>query len=233
MVIDPAVRSHDWNMLNNRKARGLLGILAHAPAPSPTSTGLLARGPGATGSPSACVPVLWYNDAGGVTVGGAVRTDYLGRFEQNTVVLSIGNTGRLGRWSDDARSAGTSGVANPARLQAPRTTADASRPTGSRAAPAWRRRRAADQPAPDLRRADLTRGGPRWLVTTETDIPRPRTLGRGGHRRGVSLDPLAGAARARGRCPGRLRLGGGVEYRNRGGGLCDGKLLRCAALPAA
>ena len=42
-------------------------------------------------------PEVWYNDAGGVTVGLRSRTDYLGRFDQN--ILSI--TGGTGWGADD------------------------------------------------------------------------------------------------------------------------------------
>jgi hypothetical protein len=34
-------------------------------------------------------PTLWYNDAGGVTLGVRSRSDYLGRFEQNEALVSV------------------------------------------------------------------------------------------------------------------------------------------------
>ena len=35
-------------------------------------------------------PTVWYNEAGGVTLGVATRTDYLGRFEQGVTEFSVG-----------------------------------------------------------------------------------------------------------------------------------------------
>jgi hypothetical protein len=91
VLLDPLVRSHDWNMLNNRKRLGL------APPPPPLAP--------ATGSDFyfhpyfrtrshrdrmtvGLQPVAWYNDAGGVTLGVRSRDDYLGRFEQNVGIVT-------------------------------------------------------------------------------------------------------------------------------------------------
>jgi hypothetical protein len=94
-MLDPLVRSHDWNMLNNRKRLGI------SPPPPPLAP--------ATGSDFyfhryfstrsrrdrmtvGLQPVAWYNDAAGVTLGFRSRDDYLGRFEQNVAMLT-GGTG--------------------------------------------------------------------------------------------------------------------------------------------
>lgn len=98
VVLDPRVRTHDWNMLNNRKRVG--GILTQLFGAKPgvetyfhpyfstrTRRDRLTAG---------LQPTVWYNDAGGVTLGIRSRTDYLGRYEQNQALLSVG-TG----WASD------------------------------------------------------------------------------------------------------------------------------------
>ncbi|HYC33841.1 MAG TPA: M1 family aminopeptidase, partial [Gemmatimonadales bacterium] len=87
--IDPAVRSHDWNMVNNRKRLGW--SLADALGPPGTELYLhpyfstrvrrdrLTVGFG---------PTLWYNETGGLTLGVRSRSDYLGRFWQDVTQLS-------------------------------------------------------------------------------------------------------------------------------------------------
>ena len=90
VILDPRVRSHDWNMLNNQKRMG--GVL----------TGLFGSGRKvesyfhpyfSTRSRRDRVtagfhPTVWYNDAGGVTLGVRSLSDYLGRFEKNQSLLT-------------------------------------------------------------------------------------------------------------------------------------------------
>jgi hypothetical protein len=87
LILDPRQRAHDWNALNNREKRGIFGSRAagHIKLDNPTReesrrdrtvTGLL--------------PVVWYNDFGGWTVGLRARSNYLGRFEKNLTVYSVG-----------------------------------------------------------------------------------------------------------------------------------------------
>ncbi|MFL5537015.1 MAG: M1 family metallopeptidase [Gemmatimonadales bacterium] len=94
VVLDPRMQTHDWNMLNNRKRLG--GLLPATLLPPPGSDfyfhpyfSTRSRRERLT---VGVQPTLWYNDAGGVTVGIRSRDDYLGRFEQNVAMLT-GSTG--------------------------------------------------------------------------------------------------------------------------------------------
>jgi len=91
VVLDPGVRTHDWNMLNNRKRVG--GILANL-FRAPPGTELYFHPYFSTRSrrdrPTLGLqPTAWYNDAGGVTLGVRSQADYLGRFEQNQALISV------------------------------------------------------------------------------------------------------------------------------------------------
>lgn len=100
LVLDPRVRGHDWNMLNNAE-RGWLG----------------SRGSGAGGVEwriddptrervrrdrlvSALMPVAWSSDHGGLTLGLRRRANYLGRYKRDlllaTYALGDGATERPG-----------------------------------------------------------------------------------------------------------------------------------------
>ena len=87
--IDPAVRSHDWNMVNNRKRLGW--NIADALGPPGTDLYLhpyfstRVRRERLTLGFS---PTAWYNEAGGLTLGIRSRSDYLGRFWQDVSQLS-------------------------------------------------------------------------------------------------------------------------------------------------
>ena len=94
VLLDPLVRSHDWNMLNNRR---LLGFsLPQSLAPSPGADVYVHRFFSTRTRRDRLTlglqPVAWYNDAGGVTLGLRSRGDYLGRFDQNVAILT-GSTG--------------------------------------------------------------------------------------------------------------------------------------------
>jgi hypothetical protein len=91
VVLDPRLRAHDWNMLNNRRRLG--GILANLFRPPP-GTDLYLHPYFSTRSRRdrrtlGLQPTVWYNDAGGVTLGARSREDYLGRFEQNQALISV------------------------------------------------------------------------------------------------------------------------------------------------
>ncbi|MGH7581988.1 MAG: M1 family aminopeptidase [Gemmatimonadales bacterium] len=91
VMIDPLVESHDWNMLNNRGSFHALFGWFGRDQPKQTyldtwfsqerSRSLLTMG---------VSPTVWYNDEGGATIGVRTRTDYLGRFEDNTAWLFCG-----------------------------------------------------------------------------------------------------------------------------------------------
>jgi hypothetical protein len=90
VILDPLVRTHDWNMLNNQKrVGGFLSRLFGSDRPienyfHPYFSTRSRRDRLTAGFH----PTVWYNDAGGVTVGLRLLDDYLGRFEQNQVLLS-------------------------------------------------------------------------------------------------------------------------------------------------
>jgi hypothetical protein len=90
VVLDPRVRTHDWNMLNNQRRLG--GVLTrifgsdrkvetyfHPYFSTRSRRDRLTAG---------FHPTMWYNDAGGVTIGIRLLNDYLGRFEQNQTLLT-------------------------------------------------------------------------------------------------------------------------------------------------
>jgi hypothetical protein len=120
VLLDPLVRSHDWNMLNNRKPldfsleRVLVpgtDVYLHRYFSTRERRDRLTMG---------LHPVAWYNDAGGVTLGLRAREDYLGRFEQN-VALVTASTG----WGvdDDVRDVDFwLRARNPVWLRAPNTS---------------------------------------------------------------------------------------------------------------
>jgi hypothetical protein len=90
VVLDPRVRTHDWNMLNNRKRFGWPSPRSLLPPPGtdfyfhPYFSTRSRRDRLTVG----LQPTAWYNDAGGVTLGIRSRDDYLGRFEQNQAWVS-------------------------------------------------------------------------------------------------------------------------------------------------
>jgi hypothetical protein len=91
VVLDPLMRTHDWNMLNNRKRLGGLNLRSLFPPPGtdfyfhPYFSTRTRRDRLTVG----LHPTVWYNDAGGVTLGIRSRDDYLGRFEQNQALVSV------------------------------------------------------------------------------------------------------------------------------------------------
>ena len=90
VLLDPRVRTHDWNMLNNRKRLG--GPLPRALRRT-LGTDLYFHRYFSTRSRRdrltvGVQPTLWYNDAGGITLGVRARDDYLGRFEQNQALVT-------------------------------------------------------------------------------------------------------------------------------------------------
>ncbi|PYP39916.1 MAG: hypothetical protein DMD43_09690, partial [Gemmatimonadetes bacterium] len=86
--VDPWGRAHDWNLLDNRKKRGLLGF-ATEPRRDVYLDRVFSDRIRRNRLTVGLLPTIWYNDQGGVTLGGRARTDYLGRFEQNVAMLSV------------------------------------------------------------------------------------------------------------------------------------------------
>jgi hypothetical protein len=98
VLLDPRVRSHDWNMLNNRKRVG--GVFRTLLPPPETDFYIHPYFETRSRRDRLTVglqPTIWYNDAGGVTLGIRSRSDYLRRFEQNQALV----TRSTGWGSDD------------------------------------------------------------------------------------------------------------------------------------
>ncbi|MGZ8391632.1 MAG: M1 family aminopeptidase, partial [Gemmatimonadales bacterium] len=119
VVLDPRVRAHDWNMLNNRKRIG--GFLTKLFGSGPTVDNYFHSYFSTRSRRDRLTvgwqPTLWYNDAGGVTLGVRSRSDYLDRFEQNVALVSVA-TG----WGSDLDVQDVDFFLrsrNPVRLRAP------------------------------------------------------------------------------------------------------------------
>ncbi len=90
--LDPRVRTHDWNMLNNERHYGvtLKSLLA---GPGPVKLGVdkfFSQPVYRDKLAMSFAPTVWYNSAGGITVGLRERTNYLGRFVQNEFQHAVG-----------------------------------------------------------------------------------------------------------------------------------------------
>ena len=92
--LDPRVATHDWDMMNNQKKFGFhpLGGRDYDLYLDTYFSTPVHRDEGTIGF----LPTVWYNDAGGITLGLRSRSDYFGRFEQNQFLVS-GGTG----WATD------------------------------------------------------------------------------------------------------------------------------------
>ena len=86
LVLDPRQRSHDWNALNNNEKRGwLFGSRSRSLVRLDNPTRQESRRDRVV---TGLLPLLWYNDYGGVTGAVHARSNYLGRFEKNVGVYS-------------------------------------------------------------------------------------------------------------------------------------------------
>ncbi|MBA2627981.1 MAG: M1 family metallopeptidase [Gemmatimonadales bacterium] len=93
IVLDPRVRTHDWNMLNNRRRLGFRPLAVLLGTGVPTDRYLdtyFSRRVRRDQLTSGIAPALWYNDVGGLTIGLRQRDDYLGMFEQHRILVSQG-----------------------------------------------------------------------------------------------------------------------------------------------
>jgi len=120
VMLDPYVLAHDWNMLNNQYTFG--GLFGHHKAPTETYLDTwfsqrVSRDHLTVG----IMPTLWYNDAGGATIGIHHRSDYLGRFEQNELSLFCGLRDTVGA-GKLARCGFSASITNPVGGYAPNTS---------------------------------------------------------------------------------------------------------------
>jgi hypothetical protein len=95
LMLDPFVRSHDWNFQNNYERRGPLGgagplfglfswtnkvrLDTYVSEPTERDRGV-----------ESWAPAIWYNDVAGVMVALRARQNYLGRFDQNSLLIEAG-----------------------------------------------------------------------------------------------------------------------------------------------
>ncbi|NOT10100.1 MAG: M1 family metallopeptidase [Gemmatimonadales bacterium] len=215
--LDPHTRAHDWNMLNNRKGRGLLGF-GDKPRTEVYLDKFFSQPTRRDRRSVGLAPTIWYNEAGGVTIGGRARTDYLGRFEQNTMYYSVGTRkarsadGNLERVSLFAR------FRNPTALYRPRTTQTFDLYfTEGRAGVAMSAERQTNQHR-SFGPTSFGGGSLRWLTTTDTDFLDPALWENGGTVEG-SFWYRSSERRGPWTVSGKVTLGGGLEYRDAGVGV--------------
>jgi hypothetical protein len=112
LMLDPRVRSHDWNMINNYERRGAWGVGRKEWRLDDPTRETARRDRTVT----ALLPLAWSNDYGGVSLALRSRGNYLGRFEQNIAIASVGlDAGATNRVGWYVR------FANPVRHPIPRT----------------------------------------------------------------------------------------------------------------
>ena len=106
LMLDPRGRTHDYDMLNNRERRPLVGrgavsLRLDDPTRETARRDRLV---------SAWLPVAWSNDFGGVTLALRNRSNYLGRYDRGLMLASVATEGSAtdrfgvyGRWSNPIR----------------------------------------------------------------------------------------------------------------------------------
>jgi len=204
LVLDPRARAHDWNMLNNAEPRGLFRDRGRRqwrldnPTRETVRRDRLVVG---------FLPVAWFNDAGGATLGVRSRSNYLGRFERH---LFLGTSGT--RADESHRMGFYARVTDPVTRLMPRTESSVA---------AWAvegRAGAAVSVDRSLRRRWVDRSDARagfdavWMATTDVSYLDPALWEDAGT---VEAGPWVGATWSRGRTTYQARLGarGGIAYR--------------------
>jgi len=89
VLLDPRLRTRDWNMLNNVYRRGWLWPTRRPKEKFYLDTWFSERRARDQVS-HGLLPTAWYNDAAGLTFGLRSRENYFGRFERNLSQLSVG-----------------------------------------------------------------------------------------------------------------------------------------------
>ncbi len=89
VLLDPRLRTRDWNMLNNVWRRGWLFPTRQPKRDRYLDTWFSER-TARDHRTEGWMPVAWYNDAGGITLGFRTRENYFGRFERNEALWSFG-----------------------------------------------------------------------------------------------------------------------------------------------
>jgi Peptidase family M1 domain len=118
VLLDPRIRTRDWNLLNNTWRRGWL-FSTRQPKRERYLDRWFTERRARDHVTQGWLPVAWFNDAGGVTVGLRSRQNYLGRFDQELLLLSYG-TGWQSRSALKAKDADFFvRLSNPTWLQSP------------------------------------------------------------------------------------------------------------------
>ncbi|HXM38410.1 MAG TPA: M1 family metallopeptidase [Gemmatimonadales bacterium] len=86
LILDPHLKSHDWNALNNREKRPIWGRATRLVGRDDPTREAARRDRIVT----AVLPLLWFNDYGGRTAAVRARENYLGRFDKNVAIVSVG-----------------------------------------------------------------------------------------------------------------------------------------------
>ena len=209
LMLDPRGRAHDYDMLNNREerwgvGRGAWEFRIDDPTRETARRDRLVR---------AWMPVAWYNDAGGVTLGLRERSNYLGAYNRGLLFGTVAT-----RPAATARFGGYLRFADPIGHLTPRTQTSVA---------AWAiegRAGAALSIDRSLRRHLASRADPHvgfdalWMATTNLTYLDRRLWDDAGT---LEAGPWVATALARGAAVLRLRLGarGALVYSNPGIGV--------------
>ena len=213
LTLDPRVRAHDWNMLNNHERRGAWGRggVGKTQWRLDDPTREVARRDRRV---FGVMPLNWSNDEGGVTLALRGRGNYLGRYDKTLTLLSFG----LDAPGPDNRGGVYLRFANPVGHLMPRTESNfAVWAVEGRAGVAFSVDRS-------LRRhptfgADAHAGfDALWMATTDVGFVDTRLWEDAGT---VEVGPWFGTTVQRGNTTwqGRLGFRGGVVYRLQGPGI--------------
>jgi len=205
LMLDPRMRTHDWDALNNyEKGRGSRQERLDNPTREVSRRDKLV---------SAWLPLVWSNDAGGVTLAIRNRQNYLQRFDRNLFIGSVG-------LDQDAshREGFYVRFENPVMRPEPRTSSSiAAWSVEGRAGVALHVDRS-------LRRRLVDQGDPRagfdalWMATTDLSYLDRRLWADGGT---VEAGPWLSTVVPQGRAiiKARVDVRGGVAYWNPGVGI--------------
>lgn len=216
VVIDPRGRSHDWNLLDNRKRRSWIGWRGAAPGRFSIDRVFSTR-TYRDREARELMPTAWYNDAGGVMLGLRLRSNYLGRFNQITYQRSVA----LRDFGDRPRRAMDNwvfGLRNPLFLAVPRLQSAVSvfHIEGREGVSLGLERERRGHLGFGPRTTDGL--SLRWLATYDGRYLEPGRYDNAG-----TVEAAWSIRSAERRGPwlvgGRMSLGGGVEYRNRADGV--------------
>ncbi len=215
VVVDPRARAHDWNLMNNRRRRNVLGW---RPPDGPTDFHLdrifstrVHRG----SSSEAILPTAWYNDAGGVMAGVRVRSNYLGRFDQAMAEVNVATKDCC---ADESRAVNFYlRYRNPRWLYAPRLTTEFEgfRSEGRSGTSFVIEKQLLGHLT--FGPTTFVGGSLRWVSTYDLAFVDPAQYDNAGTIEG-EVHARSSERRGGWLTSGRLSAAGGVEYRNHGSG---------------